>query len=96
MELPNKIFYNPEINIPICWASEKKAKHWQQAAAETQTADNMLTFILAAEIRNVYLRLKLSHSVIYICLYCGSALINVYFENKLLNGFNMAIVIFLH
>ena len=38
------------INIQICWASEKKAKHRQQAAAEKQTADKMLTFILAAEI----------------------------------------------
>ena len=79
LEFPNKIFYYLVLNIPICWASEKKAKHRQQAAAEKQTADNMLTFILAAEIRNVYLRLKLSHSVIYSCLYYGSALMKVYF-----------------
>ena len=51
LEFPNKIFYNPVVNIPICWASEKKAKNRQQAAAEKQTADNMLTVILAAEIR---------------------------------------------
>ena len=70
LEFPNKIFYNPVINIPICWASEKKTKHRQQAAAEKQTADNTLTFILAAEIRNVYLRLKLSHSVTVFIVVC--------------------------
>ena len=39
------------MNIPSCWASEKKAKQRKQAVAEKQTADNMLTFILAANIR---------------------------------------------
>ena len=59
LEFPNKIFYYLVLNIPICWASEKKAKHRQQAAAEKQTADNMLlTFILAAEMRKCLFEAK--------------------------------------
>ena len=56
------------MNLPSCWASEKQAKH-RKPAVEIQTTNSMLTFILAARTRNVFLLLELSHSLIYIRLY---------------------------